>query len=46
MFLRVAECQVLLLHLSASGQEDFQVRGHFIPAPYLDKYGETDQGLR
>lgn len=45
VFLRVAECQVLLLHLNMSGEE-FQIRGCFVPAPYLDDYGETDQGLR
>ena len=46
MFLRVSECQVLQLHLNISSREDFQVRGCFSPAPYLDNYGETDQGLR
>ncbi|GCC35536.1 hypothetical protein chiPu_0014021 [Chiloscyllium punctatum] len=38
MFLRIRECQVLLL----AGKN----RGCFIPAPYLDDYGETDQLLR
>ncbi|XP_048456442.1 E3 ubiquitin-protein ligase UBR1 [Rhincodon typus] len=38
MFLRIRECQVLLL----AGKN----RGCFIPAPYLDDYGETDQLLK
>ncbi|ESO96461.1 hypothetical protein LOTGIDRAFT_115669, partial [Lottia gigantea] len=38
IFLRVRECQVLLL----SGR----IKGCFVPPPYLDDYGETDQGLR
>ncbi|XP_062910214.1 E3 ubiquitin-protein ligase UBR1 isoform X1 [Mobula hypostoma] len=38
MFLRIRECDVLLL----AGKN----RGCFIPAPYLDDYGETDQFLR
>ena len=46
IFLRVSECQVLLLHLNVSSHEDSQVRGCFVPAPYLDDYGETDQLLR
>lgn len=46
LFLRVSECQVLMLHLNITSKEDFQVRGCFLPAPYLDDYGETDMGLR
>lgn len=46
VFLRVAECQVLLIHLNINSSDDMQVRGAFVPAPYLDDYGETDQGLR
>lgn len=38
IFLRVRECEILYL---ATPQ-----RGCFISAPYLDDYGETDQGLR
>ncbi|KAJ2945313.1 hypothetical protein O0L34_g9400 [Tuta absoluta] len=38
VFLRVRECELLLLCAPA--------RGALLPAPYLDKYGETDQGLR
>ncbi|KAK3764043.1 hypothetical protein RRG08_046512 [Elysia crispata] len=38
IFLRVRECQVLLLSNKS--------RGCFLPAPYLDMYGESDQGLR
>ncbi|XP_074663047.1 E3 ubiquitin-protein ligase UBR2-like [Tubulanus polymorphus] len=38
LFLRVRECQILLL----SGR----TKGCFFPPPYLDDYGETDQGLR
>ncbi|XP_063428523.1 E3 ubiquitin-protein ligase UBR2-like isoform X1 [Mytilus trossulus] len=38
IFLRVRECQVLLL----TGK----TKGCFVPPPYLDSYGETDQGLR
>ena len=38
VFLRVRECQVLLL----SGR----TKGSFYAPPYLDDYGETDQGLR
>ncbi|XP_063240177.1 E3 ubiquitin-protein ligase UBR2 [Bacillus rossius redtenbacheri] len=37
VFLRVRECEVLLL--AAPG------RGCFMLPPYLDQYGETDQGL-
>jgi hypothetical protein len=36
-FFRVRECQIVLL----AG-----TKGCFIPAPYVDSYGETDQGLR
>ena len=35
---RVRECHVLLLCN--------RTKGCFVPAPYLDDYGETDQGLR
>ncbi|KAI0239314.1 E3 ubiquitin-protein ligase UBR2 [Lamellibrachia satsuma] len=38
IFLRVRECHVLLLFN--------RTKGCFVPAPYLDDYGETDQGLR
>lgn len=38
IFLRVRECKVLLL----AGK----TKGCFVPPPYLDEYGETDQGLR
>lgn len=38
MFLRVRECEILLM---ASPN-----RGCFMTPPYLDDYGETDQGLR
>ena len=46
MFLRVAECQILILHISVNADEDIEVRGCLQPTPYLDEYGETDQGLR
>ncbi|XP_066999318.2 E3 ubiquitin-protein ligase UBR2 isoform X2 [Anabrus simplex] len=38
IFLRVRECEVLLLASPS--------RGCFLLPPYLDQYGETDQGLR
>ncbi|XP_048585826.1 E3 ubiquitin-protein ligase UBR2 isoform X2 [Nematostella vectensis] len=38
VFLRVRECQILLMAN--------RTKGSFYPAPYLDTYGETDQGLR
>ncbi|XP_076464873.1 E3 ubiquitin-protein ligase UBR2-like isoform X2 [Babylonia areolata] len=38
IFLRVRDCQILLL----SGK----TKGCFLPAPYVDSYGESDQGLR
>ncbi|XP_053394416.1 E3 ubiquitin-protein ligase UBR2-like isoform X2 [Mercenaria mercenaria] len=38
IFLRVRECQILLL----AGR----TKGCFVPPPYIDAYGETDQGLR
>ncbi|XP_044749932.1 E3 ubiquitin-protein ligase UBR2 [Coccinella septempunctata] len=38
IFLRVRDCEILLL---ASPH-----RGCFMAAPYLDSYGETDQGLK
>ncbi|XP_073954798.1 ubr1 ubiquitin ligase isoform X3 [Choristoneura fumiferana] len=38
VFLRVRDCELLLLAAPA--------RGAMLPAPYLDGYGETDQGLR
>ncbi|XP_058445563.1 E3 ubiquitin-protein ligase UBR1-like [Malaya genurostris] len=37
IFLRIRDSEVLLLGMN---------KGCFIPAPYLDEYGETDQGLR
>lgn len=37
IFLRIRECDVLLIGLN---------KGSFVSPPYLDKYGETDQGLR
>lgn len=37
IFLRIRECEILLLGLN---------KGSFVLPPYLDKYGETDQGLR
>lgn len=38
VFLRVRECQILLMASRS--------KGSFYNAPYLDTYGETDQGLR
>ncbi|XP_050727381.1 E3 ubiquitin-protein ligase UBR2-like isoform X3 [Eriocheir sinensis] len=38
IFIRVRECKILLL----SGQ----IKGCFVNPPYLDEYGETDQGLK
>lgn len=38
IFLRVRECEILLLASPS--------RGCFMSPPYLDQYGETDQGLR
>ncbi|XP_046835052.1 E3 ubiquitin-protein ligase UBR2 [Vespa crabro] len=38
MFLRVRECEILFLRSPN--------RGSFVCPPYLDEYGETDQGLR
>ncbi|XP_013163540.1 PREDICTED: E3 ubiquitin-protein ligase UBR2-like, partial [Papilio xuthus] len=40
VFLRVRDCELLLLAAAAPS------RGAMLPAPYLDTYGETDQGLR
>ncbi|XP_052865271.1 E3 ubiquitin-protein ligase UBR1 [Anopheles cruzii] len=37
IFLRVRDAEILLLGIN---------KGCFVPAPYLDAYGETDQGLR
>lgn len=37
IFLRIRECDILLLGVN---------KGSFVSPPYLDKYGETDQGLR
>lgn len=37
IFLRVRECEILLLATPN--------RGCFLPAPYLDRYGEADPGL-
>lgn len=37
VFLRIRDSEILLLGMN---------KGCFIPAPYLDEYGETDQGLR
>lgn len=37
IFLRIRECEIVLLGLN---------KGSFMSAPYLDEYGETDQGLR
>nr|XP_012219062.1 PREDICTED: E3 ubiquitin-protein ligase UBR2 [Linepithema humile]XP_012219063.1 PREDICTED: E3 ubiquitin-protein ligase UBR2 [Linepithema humile] len=38
IFLRVRECEIMFLRTPS--------RGSFVCAPYLDEYGETDQGLR
>ena len=46
MFLRVAECQVLMLHLNNGDLNSLNVRGCFLPAPYVDDYRETDQYLK
>ncbi|XP_045504697.1 E3 ubiquitin-protein ligase UBR1 isoform X2 [Colias croceus] len=40
VFLRVRDCELLLLAAPSPA------RGALLPAPYLDSYGETDQGLR
>uniref|UniRef100_A0A182N0G2 E3 ubiquitin-protein ligase n=1 Tax=Anopheles dirus TaxID=7168 RepID=A0A182N0G2_9DIPT len=37
IFLRIRDAEILLLGIN---------KGCFMPAPYLDEYGETDQGLR
>ncbi|XP_053659304.1 E3 ubiquitin-protein ligase UBR1 [Anopheles marshallii] len=37
IFLRIRDAEILLLGIN---------KGCFIPAPYVDEYGETDQGLR
>ncbi len=46
VFLRVAECQVMYVQISMTSPDDMQIRGSFLPAPYLDQYGETDMNLR
>jgi len=38
IFLRVRECKIIML----TGR----TRGCFVAAPYLDQYGESDQGLK
>ncbi|XP_029032051.2 E3 ubiquitin-protein ligase UBR2 [Osmia bicornis bicornis] len=38
LFLRIRECEILFLRIPN--------RGFFACPPYLDEYGETDQGLR
>ncbi|CAK9818916.1 E3 ubiquitin-protein ligase UBR2 [Anthophora plagiata] len=38
LFLRIRQCEILFLRISN--------RGSFACSPYLDEYGETDQGLR
>ncbi|CAF1204742.1 unnamed protein product [Rotaria sordida] len=45
LYLRVKECSLLLLNIINDGRIN-KTRGTFIPAPYLDDYGETDQNLR
>lgn len=37
IFLRIRDCEIVLLGMS---------KGSLMSAPYLDEYGETDQGLR
>merc|ERR1719427_445788 len=37
MFLRIRDCEVVLMHNHS--------KGLFLPAPYLDEYGESDRGL-
>ena len=46
IFLRIVECRVLLLHLNVLAENEIMSRGAYIPAPYLDDYGETDELLR
>ena len=46
IFLRIVECRVLLLHLNVNAENEISARGSFMPAPYLDDYGETDELLR
>jgi len=38
IFLRIREC-IVVLHSKVT-------RGTFLPAPYLDEYGEADKGLK
>ncbi|CAF1230767.1 unnamed protein product [Rotaria sp. Silwood1] len=45
IYLRVKECSLLLLNIINDGRIN-KTRGTFMPAPYLDDYGETDQNLR
>lgn len=45
LYLRVKECSLLLLSIANDGRIN-KTRGTFMPAPYLDDYGETDQNLR
>lgn len=45
LYLRVKECSLLLLNIINDGRSN-KTRGTFMPAPYLDDYGETDQNLR
>ncbi|CAF0909766.1 unnamed protein product [Adineta ricciae] len=45
LYLRVKECSLLLLNINNDGRIN-KTRGTFMPAPYLDDYGETDQNLR
>lgn len=37
MFINIRKCMILLLHAR---------NGSWVPAPYLDKHGEADAGLR
>ncbi|CAF1066177.1 unnamed protein product, partial [Didymodactylos carnosus] len=45
LYLRIKECSLLLIHITDNGRAN-KARGTLIPAPYIDDYGETDQGLR
>ena len=40
-FLNIRKCALIYLH----GDKD-SVNGTFTAAPYLDRYGEIDQGLK
>ena len=46
IFLDLEKCKILLFHLKFKNKDEFESKGVYLSAPYLDDFGETDSDLK